>query len=142
MKPEELMVGDYIQNPLGLIGHVLGVNYFYSAKTDDFEGEHFVYMGFGTGSWQTFDVKDARPIPLTPEILEKNGFEKNKFVKSFSEYVLKKGESEIIVARGEIEEMWIRRTLAERAYCLPYPKYVHELQHALRLCGIEKEIEL
>ena len=85
---------------------------------------------------------ELNPIPLTPEILEKNGFEKNKFVKSFSEYVLKKGESEIIVARGEIEEMWIRRTLAERAYCLPYPKYVHELQHALRLCGIDLDIKL
>ena len=90
--------------------------------------------------WYPFNL--IEPIPLTPEILEKNGFEKNKFVKSFSEYVLKKGESEIIVARGEIEEMWIRRTLAERAYCLPYPKYVHELQHALRLCGIDLDIKL
>lgn len=27
-------------------------------------------------------------------------------------------------------------------YILPRPTYVHELQHALRLCGIDKEIEL
>ena len=30
----------------------------------------------------------------------------------------------------------------EVSYTLPFPGYVHELQHALRLCGIEKEIEI
>ena len=134
MKPEELMVGDYIQNPLGLIGHVLGVNYFYSAKTDDFEGEHFVYMGFGTGSWQTFDVKDARPIPLTPEILEKNGFKDMGFFGK-----LEIGPWRLICDSGNLAVLHEGR---EEEYINIPISYVHQLQHALRLCGIDKEIEL
>ena len=140
MNAKDLMVGDWVRNIYGVKGWVFDIRYY----KDGFGERYVIKLAYDDKgeSYACPEMDLIEPIPLTPEILEKNGFEKNKFVKCFSEYVLKKGESEIIVARGEIEEMWIRRTLAERAYCLPYPKYVHELQHALRLCGIDLDIKL
>lgn len=74
------------------------------------------------------------PVKITPDILEKNGF----------------------VHYEEDEEsfhdkdcVFIKQNLGEYGVCLDKIRtisgtfhYVHELQHALRLCGIDKEIEL
>lgn len=76
------------------------------------------------------------PIHLTPEILEKNGFE------------LQRDKSEL----GTLDTYWLGSELgAFRIHKLNNGDYqfglakirnVHELQHALRLCAISKEIEL
>ena len=86
---------------------------------------------------ESHDIKSIQPIPLTPEILEKNGFtthishcgvkwlwiEKQKFELAIDE----ENGNKITTALGLIDiEI----------------KYVHELQHALKLCGIDKTIEL
>lgn len=80
---------------------------------------------------EIYDVCDIRPIPLTPEILEKNGFS-NNYTEDDLSYATDAGGDiigvHIVAGRGVMDEM--------------YFNYVHELQHALRLCGIEKEIEL
>lgn len=86
------------------------------------------------GVLRTENVGDVSPIHLTPEILEKNGFVPD----NFSPYYL------------PIEDGSIRFSKHQYGlYCnilLPYQRYdgvcnyVHQLQHALRLCGIEKEI--
>lgn len=91
----------------------------------------------GYCSEKNIDIDDVEPIPLTPEILEKNGFttyfsrcgvkwlwiEKQKFELALDE----ENGNKITTALGLIDiEI----------------KYVHQLQHALRLCGIEKTIEL
>jgi len=90
------------------------------------------------------------PIPLTPEILEKNGFEKYPYKNSYwycgemLELFVK------IVCIFPIEDRKLRSSLPA-----PVPRlsageddvyircdYVHELQHALEFCGIDKEIVL
>lgn len=76
-----------------------------------------------------------RPIPLTPEILEKN-FEKKALWGIYDDYY-----------DFTIRE-WDGMFIVNYHYCeIPMPdtqivgiSWVHELQHALRLCGIEKEI--
>ena len=82
-------------------------------------------------------IADLQPIPLTAEVLEKNNFEKHY-------------DGDIIIythPQGIIIEMGINyklfddgrfyvRGIQHRLY------YVHELQHALRLCGVDKEIVL
>ena len=79
----------------------------------------------------------AEPIPLTPEILEQNGF------------VLK--EEEVGMYGVEIAPHYTRDDLPFEVFCDGEPfavwfkdpvniKYVHQLQHAMRFCGIEKEI--
>lgn len=85
------------------------------------------------------------PIPLTPEILEKNGFtrlepsvnydwwcldDKDKFLVGFGF-----GKEEGRTATG-----WVFDTVGSCDYKRPIG--VHELQNLLRLTGIEKEIEL
>ena len=76
---------------------------------------------------------EVQPIPLTPEILEKNGFVKHDTWDEWVHY-----ETGIFIDFTLLVD--------EYGFHLDIPnariKYVHELQHALKLCGIEKEIEL
>ena len=74
-----------------------------------------------------------RPIPLTAEILEKNGFEK---IGTSYQYIARPG---LYIRLIGISSKHLSLQIASRYTGL---EYVHELQHALRLCGIEKEIVL
>lgn len=73
------------------------------------------------------------PIPLTPEILEKNGFVKSELVTVIEWYHWKDiyigFKDGLIYTSINGREIWGMR-------------HVHQLQHILRLAGIEKEIEL
>ena len=125
MKTNELMIGDWVMYHK----HMPMIIYQLSP---DFE-----------------DMDDLNPIPLTIEIIEKNGF---------IEF-----EDEIFHIKTHRWERWLNdgylhecvdilRSSDKKGYCIfarhdynelkLYLHYVHELQHALRLCGIEKEIEL
>lgn len=83
------------------------------------------------------------PIPLTEEILVKNGFEKNHNDEApaeecyFYRLFAKPCGWFDIDAFGLEEELG-----AEFTYHDININYVHELQHLLRLAGIEKAIEL
>lgn len=92
---------------------------------------------------------NIEPIPLTPEILEKNGFV------NISNHTLKGGNTFRldIEQRGydycvtiKPRDYFKLQSYDDRWYTLCEMEfgcnYVHELQHALRLCGIEKEIVL
>lgn len=76
---------------------------------------------------------EVEPIPLTPEILEKNGFVESHVNGCFSLYTL--------IYDGISFSLKYVRSVFQWLGPLDF-KYVHELQHALRLCGIKKEIEL
>lgn len=80
--------------------------------------------------WQSVDA--VEPIKLTPEILEKNGFRYNDlpFVMAWERFglALYNGGNGYRINCGNNVALIIDS--------------VHELQHALRLCGIEKGIEL
>ena len=73
------------------------------------------------------DIKSISPIPLTEEILEKNFPDPTDGLTWFPE----EGgfNCHTYVPKCEINAFGLF-------------KYVHQLQNALRLCGIEKEIEL
>ena len=91
---------------------------------------------FGTLVAEVF-CEDIEPIPLTAEVLKENNFEKHY-------------DGDIIVythPQGIIIEMGINYKLSDdgRFYVRGIQHrlyYVHELQHALRLCGVDKEITL
>jgi len=75
------------------------------------------------------------PIPITPEILEKNGFE--YMCDEYGCWLLGKielREREPYNGLFEVEINIAKETT--------YIHYVHELQHALRLCVINKTFEL
>ena len=84
-----------------------------------------------------YEYNEIEPIPLTPEILEKNGFRLE--------------ENEIGMYGVHIAPYYMRDDVPFEVFCDGSPfaiwfkepvniKYVHQLQHALRLYGIEKEI--
>lgn len=72
-------------------------------------------------------------IPLTPKILEKNGFTKELENGSHYRFTLIDEHIKISILYARSVFQWLGP--------LDF-KYVHELQHALRLCGIKKEIVL
>ena len=134
MKTNELMIGDYVNYR----GQIIKVTSLY-----DKGGSNEV--GWSNKEIVWVNGRCIEPIPLTPEILEKNGFEKQwqdnyeysdddenlnmTFFPKSSNYT--NGAYDYIdIEKGcmTINEMPI--------------EFVHELQHALRLCGIEKEIIL
>ena len=110
MKANELMIGDWV------------ICNYYSDKP--------FYMQFGVGDFQKLGFEFCEPIPLTIEILEKNGF----IVESRENH----GHNlqYCILTDG----LWI--DVSGENFFEGKLEYVHQLQHALRLCEIKKEIEL
>jgi hypothetical protein len=128
MKLCELMIGDWVYvEKVGKPVRVESVGY------TAFVGyEHFQEI---EGS-----IIGIRPIELSKEIFEKNGYHFNGLYYTKSDWPdittgLEDNEFEIgkaeIYGKGDIDFGF--------TICV---KYVHELQHALKLCGIEKEIIL
>lgn len=99
------------------------------------------------------DIESLSPIPITPEILEKNGFEKTQIYGEKQDDIFQCFDGEIIIEVGIYDPNFI---LIHYRYETPDginsgelssivkvdggKFYLHELQHALLLCGIEKEI--
>lgn len=102
----------------------------------------------------SFHPEHAEPIPLTIEILENNGFAaKNYYADSLGVDNLFVDEYAKCGVWADQKDGYDFDTIVECnfvgesdgfafATSIRGIKYVHELQHALKLCGIEKEIKL
>lgn len=120
MKANELMIGDWVFNKF-LNKNIKITPYdFFSKYPKVIEGN------------------DLEPIPLTEEIIEKNGFEYDD-----TNIGWRLGTHDFMIELGHIpfeeDEDYLFVWVADKRARLDY---VHELQHALRLCGIEKETQL
>ena len=115
MKASELMVGDWV--------HIKAYN-----------RNEKVTAIWANGVICNFrkDFDEIEPIPLTAEILEKNGFVycDYPFIMGWQQFGLTLYKS----GRGYAITCGTNVSLRINS--------VHELQHALKLCGIDKEIEL
>ena len=138
MDIKDLMVSDFVYVVRGYDKHLTieKINGIIADKDKSYP------VTLSTG--ETVSLNDIKPIPLTSDILVKNGFdiepcgcvwyqehgisEQNYIVVSF----YKNGEvrkvelSFVNKVHGEFRDIYT----------------LHQLQHLLRLCGIEKEIEL
>ena len=125
MNVKSLQIGDYVNYR----GQIIKVTSLY-----DKGGSNEVGWSDKESVW--VNAYNVEPIPLTTEILEKNGFHKE-----WDEDIILMVCDTIIVETGnnyklyKDGKMYLRRVLSPLYY-------VHQLQHALRLCGIDKEIEL
>ena len=132
MTTKDLMIGDWVQNPLGWKAQVQSIRYVNTIKD---EWEWLVKIGINNETFQDhLSLTEIEPIPLTPEILEKNGF-------SCRGVWCLPGED--LGLRQDGDSWGLLSYYAEYdalAFC--HIKYIHQLQHALRLCEIEKEIKL
>ena len=132
MKANELMIGDWVKFPNSDLPHQV---YAVQGKSLKIDKQY----------WHKADK--LQPIPLTAEILEKNGFEHHrifdggsmeenwKFYDDYYDIKVYEWSDSIWVYRYEGTEMDIPHEQIVISY-------VNELQHALKKCGIKKEIEL
>lgn len=137
MEAKELMIGDLIQSDLGTIYKIKGVR--------DFEGGEVLVNTGKADIW--YQCTLINPIPLTPEISEKNGFEEYRDGKyQLVRYRLITKTNTIIIEPMMIESrlgnnwFWLTNISREMEVVKPrlvYPfVYIHQLQRALRLCGL------
>jgi hypothetical protein len=91
-------------------------------------------------------IELVHPIPLTPEILEKNGFVRGEYseIRVYNEWEIGEwSDPPYASVRLDIDRQVIRVTNRGRdMFIADKEVYVHQLQHALRLAGVEKEIEV
>ena len=131
MKHNELTLGDWVRIGNGEPTKVTELAHDYVRVAGMFSDQAYGHV---------------EPIEITPEILEKNGFTKEPFV-SFEHYYCNYNESHIRAFKfyGEddvyVDAIEPHMPSAPFISCARF-KYVHELQHALRLCKIDKEIKL
>lgn len=83
-------------------------------------------------------VDDLQPIPITAEVLEKNGFKKNG---EYDEWNIGTWRTPYLLGVS-LERPAITIKWSGSSIFIYQAKSVHQLQNALRLAGVEKEIIL
>lgn len=121
MKAQDLMIGDLV--------------YAYEAFSDNLTNKVVIRVEsvssgitFTGGGGKYCDYEDANPIPLTEEILLAN-----KFQPLGDDYVFEIFERN---TRFNLERQYHSKWYIVVGRVCQYIYYVHELQHALRLCGL------
>ena len=140
MKPDKLFIGALVQNPLGGKGWVRNIRYI--TEEDGHGGYYLITLAYSKdgGSYSNISEKDVKPIPITPEILEKLGFKKDTGGEEC--WACKSGwftphhyNRKLIPTSWEVQ-------ICQRNSFSGVIKYVHELQAAMKLCKIKKGIAL
>lgn len=136
LKISDLSVGDWVQVLLRKCDY---------DKPDSFKAKvltvvnNSVGVGYdNSGIVMSAFVEDLQPIPITAEILEKNGFER-----STSQFIVYHTDK-VWISYDKPSETW-----SVTMYINDFTSnlhanilHIHQLQHALRLAGVEKEINL
>lgn len=125
MKANELMIGDWLKHYNGTPMQVTKIT-----------TEHFACAENGGVNCWEYNNK-FEPISLTSEILEKNGFEgikEGRFPSLRNYYNDIIFQLEEIKEEGNCKSLYIFKNIPIL--------YVHQLQHTLRLCRIDKKIRV
>ena len=137
MKASELSIGDWVKV----------LNYYWDGSPYIGQVNGIVNIR-GTYYLQFEDALSAgidrcEPIPITPEILEKNGFSGEGYAilklndNSWMEYYY----HDLRLRKWwEGVDEWLNDAKAKDITFQCHCYYVHELQHALRLAGVEKDV--
>lgn len=141
---KDLMVGDWVQygeNPT-VKTRVLGIS-----SVDNGKHWHIQVEPESANSMRIVAMHAVEPIPLTAEILEKNGFIKSYGVSDTPPYDKDEEGNMYYSFKGE-HKFW-GWWQPDNTYYIPANamgdiviKYLHQLQHALKLAGINKEITI
>lgn len=128
MKIDELMIGDWLLYKSDSLDNAFPIQ----VTREMFNKELVVW-------------KDRfEPITLTPELLEKNGFKRENLITSYNHYT---GIDNRVSLNDDFyyinsRDVWSVHVDSEDYSTIANCEltYVHELQHLLKLCGIDKEI--
>lgn len=132
----DLSVGDWIQDKNGIYAKVLGIENWSNGYSLNIE-LHGVNVG-------VTPLTSAHPIPITAEMLEKNGFEDKGSSLFRYEREWRGDESAVNICSFD-EELWFADfEFRDGRTCMSNIPifYINQLQHVLRLVGVEKEINL
>ena len=151
MKATELMIGDWVQNPLGAKGWVKNIRLF-PKESDGLGGYYVIDIAYSKDgeSYARLEEKDIKPIPLTEEILKANGWRAGN---NKAWLLLRLGCDEVNIMLGknyaEIEYLNMCYNPEDPAevnyganFEFPRKVCVHELQHILRMYDVEKDLKL
>lgn len=117
MEATDLMIGDWVRDK----GHLDYGKVCEIAMDEKMQWN----ISFACGM-NLFCTYEFEPVPITREILEKNGWECK------GDYMIKN--------IGDNTLYWVENLdcgLYKNRYNMCTCKYVHQLQHALRLCGFD-----
>lgn len=118
MKAKELQIGDWV-------GRVFDDKRI----IEDYRQVDWIRTGeIGMRYCKVWSIGCIEPIPLTPEILEKNGWEHNGVLME------KRADENTLFS-------WTDKcgaVLYQNKYHMNDCRYVHTLQHAFRLCGFDE----
>lgn len=136
LKISDLSVGDWIHidegsTPVSIKSIHSGSGLDYVIVNDNFYDEGIIVFAYA-----------VKPIPITPEILEKNGF---AFLPDDNPRHLRFVDGNIFISTYEGRETFALCCYNDMGWAETFSqtlRYIHQLQHALRLAGIEKEIVL
>ena len=135
MRQEELMIGDILEY-MGTIVKVYSIGARICVKEC-----------FGKNTYIVDFNNLLKGLELTTEILEKNGLKIDKYKGGFSPawfflFPACFKEDEHYDVEIEMKDEEIAWSINCGEYWIKRLNYVHELQHVLRLFGIDKEIEI
>lgn len=134
---KDLMIGDWVM----VAESVADAHFIY--YPDKIESIRDGLVGLESDGLETI-IERIAPIPLTAQILEKNGFaykeaDETCATEAFHQWHLDGSRFAI-----DDDSWW--RSVKDGELHVKFGgfslKYVHELQHALRLCKIDKEITI
>lgn len=131
IKISELSIGDWVKVDDGL-PNIIEKAY----KINAIAASGFVNADRNLGLLYKYDINKLSPIPLTPEILEKNGFRLVVVNKKFNDW----HDNNITIRKYYNDDNYHLFVCGQKIEFKMI--FVHQLQHALRLAGVEKEIEL
>lgn len=133
LRAEELMIGDWVTYKGSTPCKILSITPSFVRIANE-----------KTNTIITSDFEDISPLPLTTEILEKNGWDVEDAC--YAKYNLPDAYSslEFYFHESRLRKWWEGvdewdnhnkvRDITFQCHC----SYVHELQHALRLCGLNE----
>lgn len=90
-------------------------------------------------------LENISPVPITAEILEENGFVRGKRGNYYHYLLLDKNRTLYIHASTNgwrVEITYDAAGMLRTTHLMPNMNSVHQLQHAIRLAGVDKEINL
>ena len=130
MKKSELKLGDWVLvggSPIKIDELVDGIDALtiYDDETNEIEN---------------YSYDDLSPIPLTSEILEKNGWKEDDEIWGI-DYTFGHLHIEFFSNGKEIEAM-VSVTDDRDVCCLRQIKYIHELQHLLWALGMDDNLKI
>ena len=141
LKISDLSVGDWVRydDRICQIAEIYHLTYnLGSKKMTSFPRVTLFYEDDMPTYHESAILNDIHPIPITAEILEKNGFER-----STSQFIVYHTDK-VWISHDEPSETWSVTVYINDVTSNLHANilHIHQLQHTLRLAGVDKEINL